>query len=82
MGSFGVICPSKVHCSKTKHDVKCRPYDTMEEVIGLRGTSGHGSLKEWGITYRKLPLTEEGLIDWGALRTAVTPSKLPVGINH
>ncbi|KAL3147567.1 hypothetical protein ABBQ38_014620 [Trebouxia sp. C0009 RCD-2024] len=45
----------------------------MEEVIGLRGTSGHGSLKEWGVTYRELPLTEHGLIDWDALRTAVTP---------
>ena len=52
----------------------------MEEVIGLRGTPGHGSLKEWGVTYRELPLTEQGLIDWDALRTAVTPSKLPAGI--
>jgi cystathionine beta-lyase family protein involved in aluminum resistance len=24
----------------------------MEEVIGMRGTPGHGSLMEWGITYR------------------------------
>lgn len=24
----------------------------MEEVIGLRGTPGHGSLMEWGVTYR------------------------------
>ena len=53
----------------------------MEEVIGLRGTSGHGSLKEWGVTYRELPLTEHGLIDWDALRTAVTPSKLPAGVS-
>lgn len=50
-----------------------RPYDTMEEVIGLRGTPGHGSLKEWGVTYRELPLAEQGLIDWTALRTAITP---------
>lgn len=59
----------------------CRPYDTLEEVIGLRGTPGHGSLKEWGVTYRELPLTEQGLIDWAALRTAVTPSKLPAGTS-
>ena len=25
-----------------------KPYDTLEEVIGLRGTPGHGSLREWG----------------------------------
>ncbi|KAL0033631.1 hypothetical protein WJX79_008788 [Trebouxia sp. C0005] len=50
-----------------------RPYDTMEEVIGLRGTQGHGSLLEWGVTYQELPLAEQGLIDWDALRTALTP---------
>ena len=54
----------------------------MEEVIGLRGTSGHGSLREWGVTYRELPLTEQGLIDWDALRTAITPSKVPAGTNN
>ncbi len=45
----------------------------MEEVIGLRGTQGHGSLLEWGVTYRELPLAEQGLIDWDALRIALTP---------
>ncbi|KAL0046989.1 hypothetical protein WJX82_003646 [Trebouxia sp. C0006] len=50
-----------------------RPYDTMEEVIGLRGTQGHGSLLEWGVTYRELPLAEQGLIDWDALRVGLTP---------
>ena len=53
----------------------------MEEVIGLRGTPRHGSLTEWGVTYRELPLTEQGLIDWDALRTAITPSKLPAGTS-
>ena len=45
----------------------------MEEVIGLRGTAGHGSLKEWGVTYRELSLAAGGLIDWTALRTAIRP---------
>lgn len=47
----------------------------MEEVIGLRGTPGHGSLMEWGVTYRELALADQGLIDWAALRTAITPSQ-------
>lgn len=55
----------------------CRPYDTMEEVIGLRGTPGHGSLKEWGVAYRELPLAAGGLIDWAALRTAIIPGPFP-----
>ena len=29
------------------------PYDTLEEVIGLRGTPGIGSLADFGVSYRK-----------------------------
>jgi hypothetical protein len=32
------------------------PYDTLEEVIGLRGSPNHGSLKEFGVSYRELPV--------------------------
>ena len=46
------------------------PYDTLEEVIGVRGDS-QGSLKEFGVSYRELPLTEQGGVDWNALDTAV-----------
>lgn len=47
------------------------PYDTLEEVIGLRG-KGQGSLTEFGINYRQLDLTPDGNIDWQALSTSVT----------
>lgn len=47
------------------------PYDTLEEVIGLRGKN-QGSLKDWQIDYRQLELTEQGTIDWSGLSTAVT----------
>lgn len=46
------------------------PYDTLEEVIGLRGTN-QGSLREFGIGYRQLELTPEGTVDWAALASAV-----------
>jgi cystathionine beta-lyase family protein involved in aluminum resistance len=46
------------------------PYDTLEEVIGLRG-KGHGSLLEFGISYRQLNLTQEGMVNWQALSHAV-----------
>lgn len=48
------------------------PYDTLEEVIGVRG-SGSGSLAEYGVTYRVLPLAEDGMVDWAKLATAVKP---------
>ena len=48
------------------------PYDTLEEVIGLRD-EGQGSLKEFGISYRQLELTTAGEVDWEGLATAVRP---------
>ncbi len=46
------------------------PYDTLEEVIGLRGL-GQGSLLDFGIHYRQLELTQTGSVDWDALETAI-----------
>lgn len=51
----------------------CSPYDTLEEVIGMRGTPGHGSLMEWGIKYREMDLAPDGGIDWEALKVAIVP---------
>lgn len=47
------------------------PYDTLEEVIGLRG-QGQGSLIEFGIHYRQLDLTEDGTVDWHKLSDSIT----------
>ncbi|WP_071516553.1 methionine gamma-lyase family protein [Geitlerinema sp. PCC 9228] len=46
------------------------PYDTLEETIGLRG-EGWGSLRDFGIRYRQLDLTENGEINWQALSTSI-----------
>ncbi len=46
------------------------PYDTLEEVIGLRGQN-QGSLLDFGIHYRQLDLTPGGTIDWIPLAQAV-----------
>ncbi len=48
-----------------------KPYDTLEEVIGLRGEN-QGSLQDLQIDYRQLDLTQEGTIDWEALSTGIT----------
>ncbi|MFM6022530.1 MAG: aminotransferase class I/II-fold pyridoxal phosphate-dependent enzyme [Dolichospermum sp.] len=47
------------------------PYDTLEEVIGLRG-QGQGSLLDFGIKYRQLELTQQGKIDWQNLTTSIS----------
>lgn len=50
-------------------------YDTMEEVIGLRG-EGNGSLKDYGISYRQVDLTAEGKPDYEAMAEAVKGAKV------
>ena len=53
-----------------------RPYDTLEEVIGLRGTAGHGSLAEWGVAYDELPRPPTGgAVVFAALPAAITPGR-------
>jgi cystathionine beta-lyase family protein involved in aluminum resistance len=47
-----------------------RPYDTLEEVIGIRG-SGQGSLAEFGIRYDELQLPPAGGLDWDGLADAL-----------
>lgn len=62
---YGILRPGDEMLSVTG-----QPYDTLEEVIGLRG-NGQGSLREFGIDYRQLELTSAGEIDWETLATAV-----------
>lgn len=62
---FGVLRPGDEMLA-----VVGAPYDTLEEVIGLRG-QGQGSLLEFGIRYEQLDLTLEGTINWQALSHAV-----------
>ncbi|XP_060973142.1 uncharacterized protein LOC115724438 isoform X1 [Cannabis sativa] len=49
------------------------PYDTLEEVIGKRDSHGMGSLKDFGVTYREVPLAEDGGLDWDKLSRALKP---------
>ena len=46
-----------------------KPYDTLEEVIGIRPSPC--SLAEYGVTYRQVDLLEDGGIDWEGIRSAV-----------
>ena len=47
------------------------PYDTLEEVIGIRG-EGMGSLKDYGITYRQVELLPDGSIDLETLKKTIS----------
>ena len=46
-----------------------KPYDTLEEVIGIRDSKG--SLAEYGITYRQVDLLEDGSFDYENIKKAI-----------
>ncbi len=46
-----------------------KPYDTLEEVIGIRPS--RGSLAEYGVTYRQVDLLPDGSFDYEGIRAAV-----------
>ncbi len=46
-----------------------KPYDTLEEVIGIRPSKG--SLAEYGVTYRQVDLLPDGRFDYENIRKAL-----------
>ncbi len=58
-----------------------KPYDTLEEVIGIRGR-GKGSLKEYGVDYQQVELTSRGTIDLEALKKAINPKTKMVSMQR
>lgn len=47
-----------------------KPYDTLEEVIGIRESPG--SLKEYGVTYRQVDLLPDGTFDFEGIGKAIS----------
>lgn len=48
------------------------PYDTLEEVIGIRG-EGKGSLRDYGVTYKQVDLCPDGSMDLDKIKEAISP---------
>ena len=46
-----------------------KPYDTLEEVIGIRPSNG--SLAEYGVTYRQVDLLKDGTFDYENIKRAL-----------
>ncbi|MCR5502849.1 MAG: methionine gamma-lyase family protein [Lachnospiraceae bacterium] len=57
-----------------------KPYDTLEEVIGIRPS--RGSLAEYGITYRQVDLKEDGSFDYDGIRSAINEKTKLVTIQR
>ena len=46
-----------------------KPYDTMDEIIGIRPSKG--SLKEYGVTYSQVDLLADGSFDYSGIKQAI-----------
>ena len=57
-----------------------KPYDTLEEVIGIRPSMG--SLAEYGVTYAQADLKEDGSFDFDAIRRLLKPQTRMVEIQR
>ncbi len=57
------------------------PYDTLEDVIGVRGCPP-GSLKEMGVSYAQVEMTEDGLLDLDGIRAAMKPNTRVVAVQR
>ena len=55
IGLFGILRPGDV-----MYSVAGKPYDTLEEVIGISGTPGNGSLRDFGVDYEQTDLNPDG----------------------
>ncbi len=64
---FGLLTPGSHLLSATE-----KPYDTMDEVIGISGDAP-GSLKEMGVSFSAVSMTEDGQIDVPAVLEAIRP---------
>lgn len=63
IGLFGLLRPGDLMCS-----IAGKPYDTLEEVIGIQGEAGNGSLADFGVRYKQIELTESGEFDKPAIK--------------
>lgn len=68
---FGVLRKDDLLVSVTG-----KPYDTLEEVIGISGEAGNGSLMDYGIKYAQVDLNPDGSPDYDKITEIVKNAKV------
>ncbi len=68
---FGVLRPGDLLVSASG-----KPYDTLEEAIGITGMAGNGSLKDFGVDYKEIALLDDGTVDFDKLESILNNSKV------
>ncbi len=76
IGLFGLLRPGDELLY-----ISGNPYDTLEKVIGING-SGMGSLKEWGVDFQSVALTDSGKVDYEGVARAINSHTKVVAIQR
>ncbi len=58
------------------------PYDTLEEVVGIRGSGDMGSLADWGVSCKVVPLLSDGSPDFDGIREAMDGTVKMVSVQR
>ncbi len=66
IGLFGLLRPNDILLS-----IAGKPYDTLEEVIGIAGEAGNRSLADYGMEYRQIDLKDGKTLDPDAIAAAL-----------
>ncbi|MBO4356130.1 MAG: methionine gamma-lyase family protein [Clostridia bacterium] len=77
IGLFGLLRPGDTLLSITG-----KPYDTLEQVIGISGNSGDGSLADFGINYKQVDLLPDGSVDYSSIRNKINSKTKVVFIQR
>ncbi|HOJ47442.1 MAG TPA: methionine gamma-lyase family protein [Bacillota bacterium] len=67
---FGLLRPND-----TLYSVTGKPYDTLDNVIGLSGANGDGSLADFGVKYRQTELIDGKTLDYEAIKNTLISDK-------
>lgn len=68
---FAVLRPGDTFAAITG-----KPYDTLEEVIGITGKTGGGSLADFGIKYIQVDLLPDSEPDYDSIKEVLTENRL------
>lgn len=79
--ALGLCLSGLLHPGDEMISVTSKPYDTLDELIGIRGDY-KGSLKNIGVTYKQIDFLDNGRVDFDSIQREVTEKTTLVYIQR
>lgn len=78
--ALGVALAANLRPGDELLSISGKPYDTLEEVIGIR--ESNGSLKEYNISYSQVDLLEDGSFDFEQIKNSINDKTKLIAIQR